>query len=62
MKDFDEKKMSKEEIKAKILELKIELIKLYAQTATGAAPKNPLQIKNSRKNIARLKTALNVKE
>ena len=62
MKDFDATKMSKQEIEAKVLELRKEIIKLKAQTATGSAPKNPMQIKNSKKNIARLLTALRDKE
>ncbi|MBW2965392.1 50S ribosomal protein L29 [Candidatus Woesearchaeota archaeon] len=62
MKDFDPTKMSKEEIQAKMLELRKELIKLNAQSATGTAPKNPMQIKTTRKNIARLKTAMASKE
>ncbi len=62
MKDFDPTKMSKEELRAKVLELRKELIKLNAQTATGTTPKNPLQIRTNKKNIARLLTALRAKE
>ncbi|MBU2561291.1 MAG: 50S ribosomal protein L29 [Nanoarchaeota archaeon] len=62
MKDIDPTKMSKEELQAKMLELRKELIKLNAQTATGTAPKNPRQIKTTKKNIARLMTALKAKE
>ena len=62
MKDLDATKMSKEEIKAKILELKKELIKLNAQVATGTTPKNPMQIRTSKKYIARLLTAARAKE
>ena len=62
MKDFDPKKMSKEELEAKILELRTEIIKLKAQSATGSTPKSPMQIKNTKKNIARLMTALREKE
>ncbi len=58
MKAFDTTKMSKEEIQAKLLELRKELIKLNAQAATGSAPKNPRQIKTTKRNIARLMTAL----
>lgn len=62
MKDIDPAKMSKDELKAKMLELRKELIKLNAQTATGTAPKNPRQIRTTKKNIARLMTALRSKE
>jgi ribosomal protein L29 len=62
MKNFDPTKMSKEEIKAKIIEIRKEVIKLNAQSATGSAPKNPMQIRNGKKNVARLMTALRGKE
>ena len=62
MKDIDPTKMSKEELQAKMLELRKELIKLNAQTATGTAPKNPMQIRTTKKNIARLMTAMQTKE
>jgi large subunit ribosomal protein L29 len=62
MKDLDVTKMSKDELNAKILELRKELIKLNAQTATGTTPKNPMQIRTTKKNIARLMTALRGKE
>lgn len=62
MKDFDATKMSKQEIEAKVLELRKEVIKLNAQSATGSSLKSPLQIKNTKKNIARLLTALREKE
>ncbi|MBW2968452.1 50S ribosomal protein L29 [Candidatus Woesearchaeota archaeon] len=62
MKDLDETKMSKEEIQAKLIELGKELIKLNAQAATGTPPKNPMQIRTTKKNMARLKTALRGKE
>jgi len=58
MKAFDTSKMGKEEIDAKIVELRKELIKINAQAATGTSPKNPRQIKEIKKNIARLLTAL----
>ena len=61
MKDMNPDKMSKEEIQAKVLELRKELIKLNAQTATGTTPKNPRQIRTTKKNVARLLTALQTK-
>jgi ribosomal protein L29 len=62
MKDMDPTKMSKPELQAKILELRKELIKLNAQTATGTTPKNPRQIRTTKKYIARLLTALQAME
>ena len=60
MKEIDTSKMSKDELLAKELELRKELIKLNAQTATGTTPKNPMQIRKTKKHIARLKTAMNM--
>ncbi len=62
MKDIDPTKMSKEELHAKILELRKELIKLNAQTATGTTPKNPMQIRTNKKYIARIMTAIHTME
>ena len=62
MKNIDVTKMSKPELEAKVLELRKELIKLNAQTATGTTPKNPKQIKQDKKYIARILTALHNKE
>jgi len=61
MKAFDTTKMSKEDLEVKLVELRKELIKLNAEVATGSAPKNPLQINQTKKNIARLNTALATK-
>ncbi|NQU79835.1 50S ribosomal protein L29 [Candidatus Woesearchaeota archaeon] len=62
MKDINPIKMSEQEIKAKVIELRKELIKLNAQAATGTTPRNPRQIKTTKKNIARLLTAMTAKE
>lgn len=59
MKKTEIDKMSKEELKAKNIELRKELIKLNAQAATGTTSKNPLQIRTTKKYVARLLTALN---
>jgi len=40
----------------------LELIKLNAQVATGTALKNPSQVRDIKKNIARIKTLLKEKE
>ena len=58
MKTKDIKSMSKEKIESQLLELRRELIKLNTQVATGTTLKNPGQVKNIKKNIARLLTQL----
>ena len=58
MKFKELKAASESELNAKLGELKKELIKAYAQVATGTVPKSPGQIKTARKTIARIKTIL----
>jgi large subunit ribosomal protein L29 len=55
------KSKPKDELESQLLELQKELIKLNTQVATGTALKNPGQINNIKKNMARLKTALKAK-
>ncbi len=56
---FKELKAAPEsELKAKLSELRKELVKAYAQVATGTVPKSPGQIKTARKTIARILTIL----
>lgn len=50
--------MTREELERKEKELKTELMKLNSQVSTGTNPKNPGQIRNIKKSIARIKTAL----
>ena len=54
--------LSRQELKSKLNELRLELIKLNAQVATGAALKNPSQVGDTKKNIARINTLLKQKE
>jgi ribosomal protein L29 len=54
--------MSKEEIVSRLNELKKELIKLNAQRAVGTVSKNPLQINQIRKTVAKLTAELSKKE
>ena len=61
MKSKDIKSMSKEKIESQLLELRRELIKLNTQVATGTTLKNPGQVRNIKKNIARLLTELKTK-
>jgi large subunit ribosomal protein L29 len=56
MKAKEIRSTSKDELEKKMNELKKELIKLNAQVATGTPPKNPGQIKQIKKTIARIKT------
>ncbi|MBU4283794.1 MAG: 50S ribosomal protein L29 [Nanoarchaeota archaeon] len=53
--------MSSEELKAKLEELKKELIKHNAQIATGTNPKSPGQVRVMKKTIARILTVLKTK-
>ena len=62
VKPRDLKNIAASDIDAKIKEFTKELIKLNAQRATGTIPKKPSDIKNLRKNIARMYTKKNLKE
>lgn len=55
------REMNKEQLSAKLTELKTELFNLRFQLATGQL-ENPLQVKFVKKDIARVKTFLNEKE
>ena len=50
------------ELKTKLDELRKDLIKLNVQKSTGTSAKNPMQIKEIRKTIARILTLLHKKE
>jgi len=56
MKAKEIRSMNKEDLKAKLEELKKELIKVNAQISTGTTPKSPGQVKQIKKNIARILT------
>ena len=51
--------LSTDQLKEKMKELRIELIKQNAQVSTGTNPKSPGQIKQIKKNIARILTVIN---
>ncbi len=55
----DLRSMGKEELNSKLDELKKEMIKNNAQIATGTTPKNPGQIREIKKTIARILTIVN---
>ena len=52
---------SVEELQQKIIELKKDLIKEYAQAATGTQLKSPGQIKKMNKTVARIHTIIHEK-
>jgi len=56
MKFADIKKMPKDELDKKIVEMKTELMKLNAQIAVGTTPKNTKQVHDIKKNIAKVET------
>jgi len=58
MKYKDIKNMSKADIEKNMSELKLELMKDYAQISAGTPPKNPGMISERKKTIARIKTFL----
>ncbi|MFH1316092.1 MAG: 50S ribosomal protein L29 [Candidatus Woesearchaeota archaeon] len=60
LKSKEIKDMGEGELDSKIIEFKKELIKLNAQIATGTIPKSPGEVKNLKKNIARLLTKKNI--
>jgi large subunit ribosomal protein L29 len=61
MKTKDLRGLGKEELKAKMAELRKELIKHNAQISTGTIPKSPGQVKQTKKTIARILTLLKSK-
>ena len=58
MKFKELKPMSRTELEGKLDELKMELLKSNAQIATGTIPKNPGQVKQTKKTIAKIKQIL----
>lgn len=50
------------EMRSKLDELRLELMKLSTQAATGTIAKNPKQIKDIKKTIARILHQLHVKQ
>jgi large subunit ribosomal protein L29 len=61
MKKLDAKSMTTEELTSKLSELKSELFNLRFSLATGNLPNNT-QIKNVKRDIARVKTVLRERE
>ncbi len=55
-------KLGDKELDGKYKELRKELIKVNAQIASGTVPENPGNVKNIKKNIARILTVINMKK
>jgi len=62
MKFKELKAMSKDELESKMKELKMELIKFNAQVSTGTIPKNPGQVRQTKKTIAKIKQIMSMPE
>ena len=61
MKASEYKKMTSSDLEKELVELKSELFKLRFQLATNGLD-NPMKIRNTKKDIARIKTILREKE
>ncbi|MEK6907517.1 MAG: 50S ribosomal protein L29 [Nanoarchaeota archaeon] len=55
------KQLSKDQLKEKLVELRKDLMRLNTQRSTKTIPENPSNIKNSRRNIARILTFMKQK-
>ena len=62
VKKKDLKNMSKDELNKQLADLKMELMKSNSQVASGSAPKNPGQIRQTKKTIARILTFIKEKK
>lgn len=62
MKSKELKGFGKEDLKNRLNELKKDLVKLNAQRRTGATMKNPEQLRQMRKTMARILQLLKQKE
>tara|TARA_Y100000310_G_C20029567_1_gene511161 strand:- start:259 stop:465 length:207 start_codon:yes stop_codon:yes gene_type:complete len=61
LKNSELNKMADKELQKRLTELRKELIKVNAQIATGTVPENPGNVRNIKKNIARILTNMNMK-
>ena len=62
MKAKELKGLSKTELSEKLVELRKELMREYAQLSTGTIPKSPAKLSQTRRHIARIKTIMNNQE
>lgn len=58
----DFKQMNETQLNEKLLDLKKELMKINTQISTGTTPENPGRVKDVKKTIARIITALSTKK
>lgn len=58
----DFKQMNETQLNEKLSDLKKELMKINTQISTGTTPENPGRVKEVKKTIARIITALNIKK
>jgi len=61
MKFSEIKNMSVKELEEKLQEIRKDLIKENAQVAIGTTPKNPGKLRNQKKMVAKIKTAMTMK-
>lgn len=62
VKKKDLRNMNREDLEKHLRDLKMDMIKAGSQVAAGTTPKNPYQIKQAKKTIARIYTFLKEKE
>ena len=62
MKFKELEKLSTDELKKRLQDLKLDLMKLRSQVASGTRPENPGKIRSMRKTIARILMLLTQKE
>ena len=61
MKNIELKQMSKDQLMEKLVDLRKDLMRLNTQRATKTVPENPANIKNLRRNVARVLTFMKQK-
>ncbi|AJF62540.1 MAG: 50S ribosomal protein L29P [archaeon GW2011_AR20] len=61
MKKIELKQMSKDQLMEKLVDLRKDLMRLNTQRATKTVPENPANIKNLRRNVARVLTFMKQK-
>lgn len=61
MKKKELKQLSKDQLKEKLIGLRKDLMRLNTQRSTKTIPENPSNIKNLRRNIARILTLIKQK-
>jgi len=62
MKYQEIKAMSEEDKKKKLKDLRMQLLKLNLQVSTGTTLKKPKEIREIKKDIARIFTSINIKK